>query len=433
MKTFLSLNDLPFCKGCGHNIVAINTEKALQRIENLEVLDVIVVSDIGCIGIIDKQYNSHTIHGLHGRSPALAAGISMALDNPKKKILVYIGDGGATIGLSHILEAANKNLNMTVLIHNNMLYGMTGGQPSGLTPIGFKTAATPEGKKIPPLDICKLAHAAGAARVQRIIAIGDFSNDIAEALKTPGFSLIEFIELCPSYGVKYNPDKKPAELAKESGIEPVLYTNVNRPVYKLEIKSDTKTLLDDEITITVSKDDQKKYNNFSLLLAGSAGEGVQTSGEILAETAISCGLSATKKGSYPVTVGVGFSLSEIIVKNKPILYTGIENPDYIVITSIEGLQKVQPILNELQGKTTIFIDKSLDFELKNKNNVEIIRLDLRTPLGARNCTIYSLAVVLKIKNLLPLEMFYNRVNTRFGKKFDLETLKTKISNLDLTT
>lgn len=151
---FLSTENLPFCKGCGHGLVAGALEKALGRIENLDPRDLIVVTDIGCIGIIDRQFKAHTVHGLHGRSTALATGISMGLDDPGKKIIVFIGDGGATIGLQHILEAAHRNVNMTVLVHNNMLYGMTGGQPSGLTPCGFKTSTMPDGRPDGGMDIC---------------------------------------------------------------------------------------------------------------------------------------------------------------------------------------------------------------------------------------------------------------------------------------
>ncbi len=204
---FLSTENLPFCKGCGHGLVAGALEKALGRIENLDPRDLIVVTDIGCIGIIDRQFKAHTVHGLHGRSTALATGISMGLDDPGKKIIVFIGDGGATIGLQHILEAAHRNVNMTVLVHNNMLYGMTGGQPSGLTPCGFKTSTMPDGRPDGGMDICRLAYSAGAACARRLYALGDITDALEEALLVPGFSLLEAVEICPSYGVKFNPGK----------------------------------------------------------------------------------------------------------------------------------------------------------------------------------------------------------------------------------
>ena len=143
MSDFLTSPRFPYCQGCGHHLVARNTVRALESL-SLRPLDVVLVTDIGCHGIVDRAFATHTVHGLHGRAAALGAGIAMALP-AGKKVIVYIGDGGATIGLQHLLEAARLNVDMTVVVHNNMLYGMTGGQPSGLTPPGFRTVITPHG------------------------------------------------------------------------------------------------------------------------------------------------------------------------------------------------------------------------------------------------------------------------------------------------
>ena len=123
---FLAVERLPFCKGCGHSLVAKSLGRALETLPGLSPLDVVVVTDIGCIGIIDKEFSTHTIHGLHGRSVALASGIRYGLENPGKKIIVLLGDGGATIGLQHLLDAAHRNLDLKVIVHNNMLYGKIG-------------------------------------------------------------------------------------------------------------------------------------------------------------------------------------------------------------------------------------------------------------------------------------------------------------------
>lgn len=420
---FLSIENLPFCKGCGHNIVAINTEKALRKIEGLRPLDVVVVSDIGCIGIIDQQYYSHTIHGLHGRSTALGVGVSLGFRGPGKKILVYIGDGGATIGMQHILEAADRNVDMTVLVHNNMLYGMTGGQPSGLTPVGFKTASTPAGKITPGFDLCRLAHVAGAARVQRLVGIGDFSDDLAEAFRTPGFSLVEIIEICPSYGVKYNPGRKPIDIARENGFEPVILTAEPRPVHDRPARADRPSLLDDDLVIS-RRDVSNLPRKYSIILAGSAGEGVQAAGELLAEAGIACGLSVTKKGSYPVTVGVGFSLIEVNLKNRSINYTGIETPDAIVITSLDGLRKVESQIERMQSGI-ILIDSSLP--RPQRPGVIVMAADLRTPLGTRNVSLFSIGLLLARTSLLPLSAYCEAIRHRFGDKIDCDKLQAALT------
>ena len=206
-ETFINDIGLPFCKGCTHSTIAVNTEKALQKL-GLKPLDVIVVTDIGCHGLIDKSFNTHTVHGLHGRSVALASGIAAGIGESDKKIIVFIGDGGATIGMQHLLDAAHNGSNMTVVIHNNMLYGMTGGQPSEYTPKGFKTPTCPDGSTKTSYDICKILASAGAPYVRRLVGIGDISDALAEAFGRPGFSLVEVMEICPSYGVKSNPEMK---------------------------------------------------------------------------------------------------------------------------------------------------------------------------------------------------------------------------------
>ena len=119
-KHYLSEEELPFCKGCGHTLIAENTDKALQKL-GLPLLDIIIVTDIGCHGIIDKCFKTHTFHGLHGRSVALASGVSAGINNPQKKVIAFIGDGGATIGMQHLIDAAHHNFNLTVVLHNNFL------------------------------------------------------------------------------------------------------------------------------------------------------------------------------------------------------------------------------------------------------------------------------------------------------------------------
>jgi 2-oxoglutarate ferredoxin oxidoreductase subunit beta len=172
---FLTDGELPFCKGCGHSLVTRNCEKALAKL-GYDPLDVILVTDIGCHGIIDKFFNTHTVHGLHGRAVAFAGGISMGISEPGKKIIAFIGDGGATIGMQHLIGAAHYGLNMTVVVHNNMLYGMTGGQPSEFTPCGFKTPTLPEGNQKEGYDICKLISCAGSTYTERVLGVGDYSD-----------------------------------------------------------------------------------------------------------------------------------------------------------------------------------------------------------------------------------------------------------------
>jgi pyruvate/2-oxoacid:ferredoxin oxidoreductase beta subunit/Pyruvate/2-oxoacid:ferredoxin oxidoreductase gamma subunit len=425
-RSFLSTDNLPFCRGCGHSLIARGIEKALQRLDHLDPLDLVVVTDIGCIGIIDKQFHAHTVHGLHGRSVALATGISMGLANPDKKILVLLGDGGATIGLHHIIEAAHRNIDMTVIVHNNMLYGMTGGQPSGLTPCGFRTSTMPEGRPDRGMDLCRMVHGVGAAYARRLVASGDITDALEEAFRIRGFSLVEAVELCPSYGVKFNPDRKPAEIAEAAGISPVVLRNESAAVCVTDFRENTDSLL---ISVPAPNPEfgHSLAGTMSVILAGSAGEGVQSTAELLALAAISCGLHVTKKGSYPVTVGVGFSLAEVIISTEEILYTGITDIGAALVTSLEGRDKARPRLEKMVSGT-IHLDASLETPA---TGARVESRDYRTPLGPRSASLLCAAHFLKKTGFMPLEALLKAVSaSRAGRAVDTDKLVEAVEKLE---
>ena len=107
-EKMLTDTKMPFCPGCGHGVCVRSISNSLEEL-GYKPKNVVIVSDIGCSGLVDPLFTTHTIHGLHGRAPALGLGVSLGLDNPDKKIIVIQGDGGATIGLQHVLEAARKS------------------------------------------------------------------------------------------------------------------------------------------------------------------------------------------------------------------------------------------------------------------------------------------------------------------------------------
>jgi len=415
-NSFLNTEALPFCKGCGHDLIARNTTHALEKC-NLDPLDVIIVTDIGCHGIIDKALNTHTVHGLHGRSVALGAGISFGNLDKGKKIIVFVGDGGATIGLQHIMEAARLNLNMTVVLHNNYLYGMTGGQTSGLTPVGFNTTTSAEGNPFAGYDICSLAGAAGASYVTRIMGVGDISDKLAKAFMIEGFSLVEVLEICPSYGMKLNPRRKLAEIVEVSGKPLGEWVNELSP-YKLQQGKKLDNLLGH---LPVIKKGFKSYlkGSVSLVISGSAGEGVQLAAGLVSKAAISCGLSVAQKGSYPVTVGVGFSTSEINLSLHPIEFHGINVPDIIIITSEDGLEHNRGRI-EAMTKGTLILDSSLEIPATLAN---VIRHDFRA-VGARNASIFAVLFFAMKTAVIPTESIFKIIQDE-GKTDKLPVAKIK--------
>ena len=395
---FINTNTLPFCKGCGHTTVSQNTETALQKI-GLGLLDVILVTDIGCHGIIDKAFDTHTVHGLHGRSVALASGVSAGVNNPDKKVIVYIGDGGATIGMQHLLDAAHNGYNMTVVVHNNMLYGMTGGQPSEFTPKGFKTPTLPQGATHQGYDICGLVATAGASYVSRITGLGDISDQLAEAFSRKGFSLVEVMEICPSYGVKSNPGMKLKTLIKEAGIEIRVYADKEQKAFETQEREGLPSLFDPKLEIE-KEFSHKLDKDVRIFLSGTAGEGVQSAAEMLIRAGMRCGLHGTKKGSYPVTVGVGFSASHLILSPQSILYTGAPKPDVIMVTSEDGLKFAQKLIDNAGEEVLLIIDSTLEMP---DTKARIITHHFREHFGGRNAMITAMFEYLRQADVIPTE------------------------------
>lgn len=418
---FLSSKPLPFCPGCSHHLVVRNTAKALLRL-GLKPLEVVLVTDIGCHGIVDPYFRTHTIHGLHGRSAAFGAGVAAALTYGK--VVVYMGDGGASLGLQHLIECARLNFPLTVLVLNNMVYGMTGGQPSSLTPCGFRTPLRPEGKPEPHYDLCRIVHSAGALFVSRINGRSDFTEELVEALEVPGFSLVEVVETCTSYGLKYNPGQKIEELVHRAGLEFGVWRNPERPVFKLTLDRNRGSLLKEKpIAVQWST---RVQNRIGIVIAGSAGGGVQQAGELLASAAIASGLYTTKKGTYPVTVGTGYSVAEVIIRKAPIIFTGIQNPDVGVVVSSSGLSYVERLLGGMK-QGLLLIDESLP---SPPTGAKEVKLPFVKTAGPKNAVLLAILYLAKSTGIIPLGALFNEVkNAVWGGQEAVTRLEEQLKQL----
>jgi 2-oxoglutarate ferredoxin oxidoreductase subunit beta len=422
--TFLDTNNLPFCRGCSHHMIARNIQKALETLD-VDLLDVILVTDIGCHGIIDKNFHTHTVHGLHGRSAALGAGIAAALSDPAKKVIVLIGDGGATIGLNHLISAARSNFNMTVVVHNNMLYGMTGGQPSDLTPPGFNTRSTMTGVSDHSLDIYSLVKTAGAAYVSRIAAMGDFSEPLADAFRNDGFSLIEILEICPSYGVKFNKGITIKDLEKRFGLPLGTYKNNDAKPMVTTPKTDIPSLFDSLEVVPTSYEHRLKQD-LTLVIGGSAGEGVQSAAEIFAKAAMACGLKVTRKGSYPVTVGIGFSAVEINLSTQPIDFTGSRSIHWAVISSRDGLAYLKKRI-ETMNSGYLLLDDQLP---PPSTAAAVLKVNFRQRVGGKESVLLALLTMLNYADIFPAEAFIQALTRdKIAEKIDIQRLKDSAAQI----
>lgn len=203
-----------WCPGCGHGIIMGTMVRAIDEV-GFDQDKTVIVSGIGCSSRATGYLNFDTLHTTHGRAIAFATGIKLA--NPELKVIVVTGDGdGAAIGGNHLIHACRRNIDLTVIMFNNNIYGMTSGQYSPLTPFGKKATTAPYGNIDPEFDVCKLAIGAGATYVARGTAYHakPLQSLIAEGLRHEGFSFIETLTQCPTNYGRRNKIADPVDMLK---------------------------------------------------------------------------------------------------------------------------------------------------------------------------------------------------------------------------
>lgn len=193
----------PFCPGCGNGITINCFFKAVRDLGHENLDEFAFVSGIGCgAWIPSPHFDADTLHTTHGRAIAFATGLKLA--RPELKVVVISGDGDiAGIGGNHLVHAARRNVDMTVICSNNYNYGMTGGQVSATTFAGDTTSTTPYGNPERPFDLSRLVAAAGANYVARWTTAHPFqaSRSMKAALEHEGFTFVEMMSQCPTaYG-----------------------------------------------------------------------------------------------------------------------------------------------------------------------------------------------------------------------------------------
>ncbi len=210
-----------WCSGCGIGIVMSALLRAVDRL-GLPKDDVALVSGIGCTGRMPVYMDFNTMHTTHGRALAFATGLKIA--RPKLKVVVIMGDGDAlAIGGNHFIHSARRNIDLTAIVVNNNIYGMTGGQVSPTTPFGSRATTAPYGSAEPPLPVCEVAIAAGATFVARstVYHAVELDKMIEQAISHKGFSLVEAVSYCHTTFGRYNKLGSPVDMLmrlKETGL-----------------------------------------------------------------------------------------------------------------------------------------------------------------------------------------------------------------------
>jgi 2-oxoglutarate ferredoxin oxidoreductase subunit beta len=188
-----------WCPGCGHGIVLNALLRAVERM-GLKKKEVVMVSGIGCSSRISGYVDFHTLHTIHGRALAFATGVK--LGHPELNILVPMGDGDAlAIGGNHFIHAARRNIDLTAIVMNNRIYGMTGGQYSPLSGYGTMATTAPYTNIDHDFDVVTLSTAAGASFVARSTTyhVQQLTDILEKAILHKGFSVVEVLSQCPTY------------------------------------------------------------------------------------------------------------------------------------------------------------------------------------------------------------------------------------------
>ena len=195
---YLRVEKMPtlWCWGCGDGVILKAVIRAVEKL-NISKDDMCVVSGIGCSGRFSSYVDFNTVHTTHGRTVAYATGIKLA--NPDKHVVCVAGDGDAlAIGGNHTIHGCRRNIDITMIIINNFIYGLTNSQTSPTTPQGMWTVSQKAGNIDPTFNTCDLAIASGASFVARenVTSPKKLEKIIVQALEHKGFALVEALSNC---------------------------------------------------------------------------------------------------------------------------------------------------------------------------------------------------------------------------------------------
>ncbi len=194
---------IQWCPGCGNYAIYSAFKNVIEKnIENEKLIkeNIVLVSGIGCHGYITNYYNLNSFHPIHGRVPPLATGIKVA--NPLLTVVGFAGDGDVYAeGMNHIVQAARRNTNITMIVHDNSVYGLTTGQFTPTSPKGFKGRSTPYGNPERPINPISLMIVSRGTFVARGFA-GEpkhLEYLFERALLHKGFSIVDVLQPCVTF------------------------------------------------------------------------------------------------------------------------------------------------------------------------------------------------------------------------------------------
>ncbi len=228
-----------WCPGCG-NFAILNSIKAVLKSlseETVPLENVVLVSGIGCHAKVVDYINVNSFYSIHGRVVPVAEGIKLA--KPNLKVIGFAGDGDAYgEGLEHLIFAAKRNIDITMIIHNNRVYGLTAGQYTPTSPLGYKGRSTPKGTQELPINPLEIMLASGASFIARGYSHGLelLKRVFKEAVLHRGFALIDVLQVCVTFYNMYEYyNKKVYEL---KGHNPQDYSGALKKIREWDYNND---------------------------------------------------------------------------------------------------------------------------------------------------------------------------------------------------
>lgn len=416
MSSLLNTGRPPvFCPGCSHERITHGLDKAFQNI-GLSGEQIVIVTDIGCSGLFDTFFHTHAFHGLHGRALTYAAGLKLA--RPELTVIVTMGDGGMGIGGAHILSACRRNLDITLLILNNFNFGMTGGQFSATTPSEVQVGSGFLNRLERPLDVCRVVSSAGAAYVRRCSSYAkDLAEEIENAIRFEGFSIIDIWGICPGRYTKRNkmtPQIIEDSLAKLPSIITPIAENIRKEYgrHYRELAAEQKPVLSPaKIEIKFHAPDSGRKE---VVILGSAGQRIITAGEILCLAGLTAGLKVTQKNEYDITVLRGACISEVVLSPEEIGYTGITTPDVVLALSQEGVDRRKHLFDHLDKNALIIRAKEINLP---PCDAEVQHPDFKAQkIKSNDRALSALSVLAKLDKVICLDMLKSALAYRFRDK-----------------
>ncbi len=398
-----SAQPMPFCPGCGHTIILERIAAAVDALD-IRPTDLCLVTDIGCVGLADKYFACHTFHGLHGRSVTYASGLKLA--NPELNVIVLIGDGGCGIGAGHLLHAARRQLDMTVLVFNNFNFGMTGGQHSPTTPAGYRTATTPAGTVEVPMNVCETVRVNGANFVARTTAYDrDLVETLQRAVRCRGFSLVDVWEMCTAYFMPMNDFRRKTmqEVSSQWSLPFGVLRDEPREI------APTAASPAPEPRQIAGRFEPLRRQRHTLQLVGDAGQKIKSAAVLTAQAGVTASLHASQKDDFPITILTGHSVSELILDPEPIEYTGVEGPDSILVLGAAGLARVRG-LDHARDDTLILADEATSLPASKGRVVVAPFTALAKAIGATFVASVALGAWLAATPLIPKEAWLSAID-----------------------